>query len=88
MHVELSRHGHCSAEPEESVKQVQASWNEFVEGELFLEGDGDQIEQCKHRENRAKHVVVNHRWVSCKRCCNHVADKGHHQECEEELWQG
>jgi len=64
MHVEFSCQSHCSAKPEESVKQIQASWDEFVKGKLFLEGDGDEVEQGKHREDRTEHAVVDDRRVS------------------------
>jgi len=87
MHFEVSSHGDRTAEPEDSVEQVKTSWNEFVEGKILLEANGDEVEQRNHREDRYKHVVVDDGWIACKRHCDDVTHKGHHEESKEELLQ-
>ena len=47
-----------TAKPEDAVQDVENEWDDWVEGNAFLQSCGNEVEEREHAENGHKEVVV------------------------------
>lgn len=80
MRTEVCSGCDTTAEEEERVQEVKSDHDDRVEGEILLDGRGNEVEQRQHSEYRYEHVVVDNRRVVVVGRCNHVANQGHDEQ--------
>lgn len=85
VHAQVRGGGDAADEEKQRVEQVEHDHDERVEGELFLEGGGDEVEEREHREHGCEHVVVYDGGVAADGVGDHVAHQRYDQERPEEL---
>lgn len=86
MSTKFGGQGNSSTEEEEDVEQVEGSWDEFVDGEFFLEADRNKVEEGEHGEYGHEHGVVDDRRVAGESGGNHVTDESHDDGREDQLF--
>jgi len=83
--TKLGRCCDSTAEEEQRVQHVEGHGDRRVEHEALDDGGRNEVEQRKHGEDGAEHVVVDDRWVASVGRCDHVTDQRHDKQGPEEL---
>ena len=80
MHIKVRSERDTPNEEEKGVEGVGSDHKERGDGEVFIDGGGDEVEEGEHGEDRDEHCVVYDRWVSRLGFGDHVARKGEDEE--------
>lgn len=78
--VEVGSQGDTAAEEEDGVENIEGDHDDGVNGEGFLDGGRDEVEEREEGEDGDEDLVVNHGRVAGGGLCNHVADEGEDEE--------